>query len=245
MRILILAAGIVMGVLALPATADTTLIYNTESNPLEIRVQPGAVRIDHAGASWQLYRHDENAIYTVYPEDKTYTRIDEDNAATIRNKLEIFRQRIEQRLADLPPKRRQLVRSALAEQLPMFSKKQQRNIVATDQTKQITDTPCRVLVVKQNNERVGSLCIAKRTALGLSRGGYSTIQSMHKLLHTALVEAGLVYRTLPGKAQSGIPIHYTGSVGTRTLLQVNHEALPDPLFRIPGQYQNKRVESGQ
>lgn len=244
MRILVLTIGILLFALAWPATADTTLVFNAQSNPLKIRIQPGAVRIDHAGPRWQLYLHDENAIYMVYPESETYTRIDKEVAATISKKLAKFRRRIEEKLAELPPERRQLIRSALAQQLPMFRTEQHRQIIATEQTTRVADQPCRILVVKQDGTRVGALCMATRDALGLSRAGFAALQAMYQLLRTTLVETGLVYRTLPNQRQKGIPIRYTGRIGQRTLARIDHEDLPDSLFQLPSGYQQKRAYSG-
>ena len=89
-RAVLAAAALVAG-LAQTAAADTTLTYRSAEGSFTVDMRPGAVRIDDASEQWQLYRRDSEAIFSVRPDERTYTRLDRDVADTIRQRMDTLR----------------------------------------------------------------------------------------------------------------------------------------------------------
>lgn len=245
MRILIYLTGLVACIAATASLADTTLIYETSEATLQVRVAPGVVRIDDAGPRWQLYRQSENTIYSINPEKNTYVRMDADSAKTIRRQVEKLRKRMQERLSKLPPKQRKIARAALLKQLPILdAKRQETSIHETGKTGQVADRKCRILVIQQGDQAAGSLCLAKRTSLGMSAPEFASVKAMFELMKSMLAGTGLGYVSLPHAELDGMPIRYTGESGTvsRTLTKINHQDLPGMIFKIPPSYEELRPQ---
>lgn len=243
MRILIHLACALVCAFATTALADTTLVYNADTDPLKVRVQPGAVRIDGAGPHWQLYRKAENTIYSVDPKTNTYVRMDADTAKAIRKQMQALRAQMEKKLAELPPEKRRVARAALAEQMPVFSDKPQaQSIEKTDNVRQIAGRQCQTVVIKRGDKRSGTVCVAERTVLGMSKAEFATVKAMFALMNTMLAGTGLKYIGLPYAELDGMPLRYSRGKGTaqRTLSRVSHNDLPAMVFKIPPSYDETR-----
>lgn len=229
-------------VFATASVADTTLVYNADSKPLKVRVRPGAVRIDDAGPRWQLYLRAENTIYSINPKTNTFMRMDADTAKAIRKKMQALRQKIEERLATLPPKKRKIARAALAEQMPIFGNKQQdKKIKDTGRSTRVAGQKCQIKEITRGGEQTGSLCVAGRQALGMSKAEFATLTSMFELMNAMLAGTGIAYMGLPYTKLGGMPIRYSGSNGTqRTLSRISHDDLSPMVFKIPPSYEEAR-----
>lgn len=229
------------------AMADTTLVYDADERPFTVRVRPGEIRIDDQGERWQLYRRDEQAIYSVDPGSKTYVRMDADTAATIRGQMQALRQRMESRIAELPPEQRDAARAALAGQVPGLGEQSgEVSVEATGGSDRVAGHECRVVEVRHGGRAAESLCVATREALAMSAEEFATIEGMFGLMQSMLAGTGMEYVGLPYLELSGMPIRYQrDGGGKRTLSRVAHESLSGLVFEIPPGYEARSPQLDQ
>lgn len=245
MRILAYIVGALTCAVATTAAADTTLVYDADGDVFKVRVRPGAIRIDDAGKRWQLYRQSENTIYSVDPESDSYVRMDADTAATIRDQMQALRERMEKKLAGLPPEQREAARAALAGQVPGFGQEQTKaSVRKTGNTARVAGRTCRVVEVHRGGKAAESLCVANREDLDMSKDEFAAIESMFALMKTMLAGTGLEYVGLPYLELDGMPIRYANASGDgkRTLSRVNHDDLSDLVFEIPQNYEERQPQ---
>lgn len=245
MRILIHLAGILACVFTTASMADTTLVYETSQGKLTVRVAPGVVRIDDAGSRWQLYRQAENTIYSVNPDNNTYIRMDADSASAIREQMQQLRKRMDEKISKLPPEQRAMARAALARKFPILDQqRQQTGVEETGKTAQVAGRSCRILVITQDSQPAGSLCLAERETLGMSKAEFAAVKAMFGLMKAMLADTGLGYVSLPHAQLDGMPLRYSGATGdvSRTLSEVSHNALSGMIFKIPPSYRELRPQ---
>lgn len=228
--------AILLVVVASVAQADTRLVYEGAGGSFIVSMRPGEVRIDDASGAWQLYRQADNTIFAVNPDDNSYTRMDEDVAATIRQRMAALRQKIEAQIQLLPPSKQDVARAVLSEQIPGFG--DEPHSVALDRTGQqdsVADIPCQIVQVVRDGQPGETLCVATPDALGISDASFETVTAMFDLMHTMLEGTGFETVGLPYLSLSGMPVrfHDPATDAQRTLVSVSHEPLDDALFDIP------------
>ncbi|MDT0618779.1 hypothetical protein RM531_09870 [Salinisphaera sp. P385] len=239
----------VLALVAATAAADVTLVYDEGDDPFKLRVRAGEIRIDDGSDSWQLYRRADNAIYSVNPDRNRYTRMDEDAAARIRDRIRTLRERMETRLAELPAAEREIARAALADQVPGFGASPEVDVTATDTREEIAGRACTVFQVRRGGKAEDQLCVASRDALGMTADEFDTVAVMFELMQTLLAGTGMEYVGLPYLELDGVPIRYQdGREGRRrTLSRVSHDTIPGLMFEIPPHYEaaSPQLESGR
>lgn len=228
--------AIVLMCAAFTAQADTKLVYSGNNGQFVVSVRPGEIRIDDTGDAWQLYRKQSNTIYAINPDKHTYTRMDQDVADTLHQRMKALQAKIEAQLKKLPPERRDIARAVLAEKIPGFSNKPQT--VTLEQTgayDEVAGIKCEIVQVIRDGEPAQRMCVASADALGLSKGGFNTLKAMFNLMHTMLAGTAFQSVGLPYLDLSGMPIRFHSPDGStkRTLSRVSHQSLEDSLFTVP------------
>lgn len=234
-----LAALFVLGLGASAVRADTTLVYEGTDGRFTVDMRPGEIRIDDAGAEWQLYDADSDAIFAVNPADKSVTRLDRGIADTIRARVESLRAQIEERVQQLPESQRATARAALLQSMPgLDARPQQIGLDRTGRTDTVADVECEIVQVVRDGQAGESLCVASAAALGMSDESAATVKSMFELLHTMLAGTGFEAAGLPYLNLSGMPVRFVDSNSgePRQLVSVKHDDLPDSRFAIPDDY---------
>lgn len=239
MRIMIRLLALILFCAACAAQADTRLVYEGANGDYVVSIRPGEIRIDDTGAAWQLYREQGNTIFAVNPETQSYTRMDEDVAATLRQRMDALRAKIEAEIQKLPPERRDIARAVLAEQIPGYSgKPQQVSLDRTGTMDQVAGIECEVVQVVRNGQPAERMCVASAEALGLSEAGFQTVTAMFGLMHKMLAGTGFEAMGMPYVNLNGMPIRFHDPAGgaSRTLTAVSHKKLDDALFGIPNTF---------
>lgn len=247
MRTLTQAAAAALACLAaVPALADTTLVYEGDNGEFKLRLRPGELRIDDPGPTWQLYRESENSIYTVDPEARRYRRMDADAARAIRQRLEALRARMEQRLAELPENKRKVARAALADQIPGFDGNAgETTTEPTGAIARVAGHPCEIIEVRRDGKPRETLCVAAPGELGIGDAEFATVASMFRLMESLLAGTGFEHVGLPYLALQGMPVRYVDAEtgAARTLRRVAHDKLSDLVFEIPSGYRPAAPEA--
>lgn len=228
--------AVILAFAACAAQADTRLVYKGDKGKFVVSIRPGEVRIDDTGAAWQLYRKKTNTIFAVEPTKRSYTRMDEDIAAALQQRMAALRAKIEAQLSKLPPQKRDIARAALAEQVPAFSNKPQTvGLEHTGEYDRVAGIKCEIVQVIRGGEAAERMCVASAAALGLSGAEFDTLKAMYGLMHTMLAGTGFESVGLPYLDLAGMPIRFHSPDGgaKRTLVRVSHEPLDDSLFDIP------------
>lgn len=226
------------------AHADTTLTYQGANGAFKVDMRPGAVRIDDAGPQWQLYKEDADAIFSVNPNEQSYTRLDRDAASTIRGQVETLRARIEQRVQQLPPSQRATARAAMLESVPGLDTRDQKvGLERTGRSDTVAGVTCEIVQVVRNGQPAESLCVAGANALGIDAATFATVKSMFSLMQTMLAGTGFEAAGLPYLSLSGMPVRFTdtNTGERRALTDVAHQTLPDARFDVPNDYIENRV----
>lgn len=236
--ILIFAAG--------TAHADAQLVYDGTNGQYVVSIRPGEIRIDRAGAQWQLYVKQSNTMFVVKPEQQSYTRMDEDTAHALQAQMAELRDKINAQIRKLPPDKQDVARAVLAEQLPGFSSKPQKTTLDyTGATDQVAGIECTTARIVRGEKPIGRVCLASTDALNLSQAESATVEAMFGLMHTMLAGTGFETSSLPYNTLDGMPIRVRASSGEagRTLVRVSHDALDNALFDIPEGF-TERVPEG-
>lgn len=238
-RAVLAAAALVAG-LAQTAAADTTLTYRSAEGSFTVDMRPGAVRIDDASEQWQLYRRDSEAIFSVRPDERTYTRLDRDVADTIRQRMDTLRAEVETRVQQLPEGQRAAARAALVDQIPGLEPSQQSDVGLdhTGQTETVAGVECEIVQIVRDGQPGETLCLASADALGVDDDTFATIKSMFALMKTMLAGTGLETVGLPYLDLDGMPVRFrdAGTGERRVLSSISHEPLGDGRFSIPDDY---------
>jgi len=241
-----LLAALLLLISATRAQADTTLVYKGGEGRLEISMRPGEIRIDDTGEGWQLYRADDQTIFSVQPRDTAYTRLDKNAAATIRDQMAGLRARMENRLQQLPEAQRAAARAAMLSQVPgLDADPQQVGLDRTGRTDTVAGVSCNVIQIVRSGEAAESLCVADADDLALSEQTFATVKSMFSLLQTILAGTGMDTVGLPYLKLSGMPVRFVDSATgqRRELVDVSHEPIDDARFDIPDGYVEQAVSS--
>lgn len=231
--------ALVLTCVACVAQADTRLVYSGDSGQFVVSIRAGEIRIDDTNGGWQLYRKKANTIYAVDPSKNSYTRMDEDVAATLHERMANLRAKIEAQIEKLPPNRRDIARSVLQDQIPGFTGKPQKvTLDSTGGHDKVSGIKCEIVQVVRDGEPAERMCIATAAALGMPDDEFATLKAMFGLMHTMLAGTGFEAVGLPYLDLSGMPIRFHARKGhaQRTLTQVAHTALDDKLFRVPDTY---------
>lgn len=218
------------------AQADTRLVYSGDQDHFVVSVRPGDVRINAPGDGWQLYHRDNNTLYAVDPTHDSYRRMDEDTAAVLQQRMAELRAKIEAQLKKLPPQRRDIARSILANKVPGFNPKPQSvSLQPTGQYDEIEGIRCEITQIIRGGEAAERMCIASADALGLSDAEFDTLKAMFGLMHSMLAGTGFENIGLPYLQLSGMPIRFHAPNGDaeRVLISVSHDTLDDELFTLP------------
>lgn len=235
----------VLLLIACVAQADTQLVYAGADGEHVVSIRAGEIRIDDTGSAWQLYRRQSNAIYAINPQQQSYTRMDESVAAVLQQQMQALREKIENRIRQLPPQQRDIARAALAEQIPGFaSGKQHIKLSHTGQADQVAGVDCAIVQVIRNGSAAERMCVATPTALGLTETEFGTVRAMFSLMHAMLAGTGFEAVGLPYFNLKGMPVRFQARAGKqrRTLVRVSHKPLADQLFEIPPDFSEKSFE---
>lgn len=237
-----------LGLIALPALADTTLTYQGADGEFVVDIRPGQIRIDDAGDGWQLYDRDSQAVFAVNPGEQSYTRLDKNAAGAIRAQMDALRARIENRVQQLPESQRAAARAAMVDQVPgLDSVDHQVGLDPTQRTETQAGVECRVFQVVRDGEPAETLCVSEPAQLGMSQDSFATVQSMFKLMQTMLAGTGFDAVGLPYLSLSGMPVRFSDAISgeRRRLVAVSHDAIPDARFALPEDYiEQSAVGSG-
>ncbi|MBO9470090.1 DUF4412 domain-containing protein [Endozoicomonas sp. G2_2] len=234
----LLLAGL-LGVAATAAQADTTLTYQGASGEFTVDMKPGAVRIDDATRQWQLYEESSEAIFSIDPSDRSYTRLDRNTASAIRERVDALRAQIESRVQQLPEGQQATARAAMLQSVPGLDTSAQKvGLDRTGREDSVAGVPCEVVQVVRDGKPAETLCIASPDALGMSKQTFASVKSMFSLMQTMLAGTGFETAGLPYLSLSGMPVRFTdtNSGERRQLSNVAHDSLPEKRFTIPDGY---------
>lgn len=235
--VLILLAG--LAAWTTTAQADTTLTYQGASGEFTVDMAPGAVRIDDASPQWQLYEDDAKAIFSVNPDERSYTRLNRDTASAIRERVDSLRSQIESRVQQLPDSQQATARAAMLQSVPgLDTRDQEIGLDRTGREDSVAGVRCEVVQVVRDGQPAETLCIASPAALDISEAAFASVKSMFSLMQTLLAGTGFETAGLPYLSLSGMPVRFTdtNTGERRELTDVAHDALPGTRFDIPGDY---------
>jgi hypothetical protein len=221
------------------AQADTTLTYQGASGEFTVDMRPGAVRIDDASPQWQLYEDDAEAIFSINPDERSYTRLDRNTAGTIRERVDSLRAQIESRVQQLPPSQQATARAAMLQSVPGLDTRDQKiGLDRTGRGDSVAGVACKVVQVVRDGKPAETLCVASPEALGISGTTFTSVESMFSLMQTLLAGTGFETAGLPYLSLSGMPVRFTdtNSGEQRQLVDVAHKSLSDSRFTIPDGY---------
>ena len=236
-----------MATSAFAASDESTLVYQGASGRFTVDVRPGEVRIDDASPDWQLYDESEQAIYTVNPAARSYTRLDKSAASSIRSQVERLRAQVDAKVEELPENQRATARAALLQSMPALDSSEHRvGLDRTGRSETVAGVECDVGQVVRDGQPAETLCVADADALGISTRSFDSVQSMFKLMQTLLAGTGFEAAGLPYLSLAGMPIRFTdtNTGEKRQLVSVSHESLPDSQFAIPDSYDEKALAPG-
>lgn len=242
--VMILLAG--LSVWAAAAQADTTLTYQSASGEFAVDMRPGAVRIDDASPQWQLYQEQAEAIFSIDPDEHSYTRLDRDTASIVRERVDSLRAQIESRVQKLPVSQQATARAAMLQSVPGLDTRDQKiGLDRTGRMDNVAGVSCEVVQVVRGGEPAETLCVATPKALGISDGTFASIESMFSLMQTLLAGTGFETAGLPYLSLKGMPVRFTDtSTGERRqLVDVSHEKLSDTRFSLPDGYIETKIDA--
>lgn len=234
---LLLLAGI--GAAAGTAQADTTLTYQGASGAFTVDMRPGAVRIDDASRQWQLYKDDTKAIFSIDPNERTYTRLDRNTASVIRQRVDALRAQIENRVQQLPQEQRATARAAMLQSVPGLDTRDQKiGLDRTGRNDTVAGVECEVVQVVRDGKPAETLCVATPKALGISKASFESVTSMFSLMQTLLAGTGFETAGLPYLSLSGMPVRFTdtNTGERRQLVSVAHKDVSERRLSIPEDY---------
>ncbi|WP_353110919.1 DUF4412 domain-containing protein [Salinisphaera dokdonensis] len=221
------------------AQADTTLTYQGASGEFTVDMKPGAVRIDDATRQWQLYEADDEAIFSVNPVDRSYTRLDRNTASAIRERVDNLRAQIESRVQQLPKGQQATARAAMLQSVPGLDTSAQKvGLDRTGRQDSVAGVSCEVVQVVRDGKPAETLCVASPKDLGISGKTFASVESMFSLMQTLLAGTGFETAGLPYLSLSGMPVRFTdtNSGERRQLVKVGHDSLAKKRFTIPDGY---------
>lgn len=243
---LLLAAGV-----CAPAAADTTLHYQVVrkdgSVPMQIQMQPGAVRIEGAPLvgrfEWLVYQSADNTLYAVNSKQQTVLVLDAAGIDRIEQRMSAMRARLRERLEDLSAARRKFIKTQIGGLLkPSADAGAALRVEMTDNKTRVADVACRTGRIMAHGTPVGELCVASVAALDMTEAAFDAYQGLYRLINR-LRSAMIGESDMPNFATlGGVPVrvHLDYSGVTRTLQEVTHQPLPDELFKVPEDYQRRR-----
>lgn len=234
----ILLAGLLVAA-AGTAQADTTLTYQGASGKFTVDMKPGAVRIDDATREWQLYEDDAEAIFSVNPAERSYTRLDRNTASIIRERVDNLRAQIESRVQQLPDSQQATARAAMLQSVPGLDTRSQKiGLDRTGREDSVAGVSCEVVQVVRDGQPAETLCVASPEALGISKQTFASVESMFSLMQTLLAGTGFETAGLPYLSLSGMPVRFTdtNSGERRQLVKVGHGSLAQKRFTLPDDY---------
>lgn len=234
----------IAGLAAAPAAADTTLAYSVDGkhDAYLMRIRAGEVRID-AGGEWQLYRHSENALYIVDPDEQSYLRIGPEDREAIQAELAEARDAMERELEHLAEEYPHLREELGLSSGPGPAEGESRfALVAEGRTGEAAAVSCAYFTVSIDGEDLQQLCVTNFTKLDISKAESEALKAMYAFLNETFADVDFEQMSLPYLRLDGIPVMSDRGAGSgaQRLESFTAEPIADSVFELPAGFLRER-----
>jgi len=234
--------------LALPAgaMADTTLIYSSDQGDSgdtnKMFIHDDAIRSSGHGNIYMIYRADEDILYVVNSQKKSYAALDQERIREMGQRLQAIRNKMRQKMKKMPEKQRGRMEKSLS---PLLDKPEKATYSPTGNTDEVAGYSCREGVVKRGGKVAVRLCVADPDDLDMSNGDYETLSGLFRFMGK-MSNAIHSKDTMPDFSSiHGVPVRWdsVGDGQTSILQSVSHADIPAEKFEVPAGYTERKPPS--
>ncbi len=208
--------------------------------------------------SYFIFRGDKELLWLVDKEQETYIQIDEELLADIKSQIEQMKEQLE----NMPDQQRQMVETMMKQRMQQHGlavdEEKDLEYNHTDETKDISNYPCRKTEILRDSQKVGDLWVTDWENIehkDVLEPAYSSMTSFVNSLRSVFedsvyqdyMEVSFIRREVEGELEGMLisTVHYDDSdqrVAETTLTKIESEDLPENTFDPPENYQLQEPE---
>ena len=245
MRTLIVALGCAV---ALSAHADTTVVFNTDSQNSAMKIADGKIMMEVAGGSEDarmLFDSNQDGFIVINDSDKSYMKFDAQTLEKLAGLQNQMMQQMEAQLAQVPPAQREQMKQMMKNMAgPMFNEPARRSTEYGD-SDTVAGYKCRIKEIYADDELKARQCVVALSALEIPSDDQATLIGMQKYLLNLVSSMPMVAESMmefgdPSAEELPIRFETFGMVkSSGELVEVRDSVEGD--LRIPEGYREEQI----
>ncbi|MFK7887912.1 MAG: DUF4412 domain-containing protein [Gammaproteobacteria bacterium] len=247
-NILTLAAALC----ATTAIADTSITMQEQGAEdgavTVINIRDGKVAMTEGGKTMGLYDAASGSFTQLDHSGKAFMVMDDKAMDAVDDKISDAMKEMEAQLADMPPEQREAMMKMVPGMADLMDRKKDVKAVEIDFTgksDKVGAYSCKIAKVTTPAGLTSQVCIAKPSALGVSKDDFAAMGAMLDTMQSFANRFGQDAEFPSAKQLKGIPVRMTGADGDVTILtNVSTDELDGAMFEVPAGYKKRSMMDG-
>lgn len=196
--------------------------------------------VDGNGSSFTIFRFDKETMYTIKPEERTYTAVTFDEMKAMMTKARAgMDEFMAKQLESATPEEKERIKESMAMMSPQGASRQPvQQVVATGEHKTISGYACEKYIVKRDGKEVETIWATKNV------GEFKSMKRDLQDISDRLASTLGIKNGVDGwyKEIDGFPIQTESDGSVETVTKLQRKSIPLSEFEVPAGYTKEEDE---